>query len=384
VEYDRLIVTVGATTNTFNIPGVEEHCRFIKEVSDAKYIRTKLVNSLERAKVPGLSEEEIRRRLSIVIIGAGPAGVELAAELRDFIREDGPRYYCDLLPHVNIKLVEASGNILAPFEKELQEEAIHRLTGNVKCQCALKNSVDKLPEDFTPVELLLNSPVTEVTANTIKLKDGRVLDHSLAIWAGGIKPLPLTSDLIQSLGPAQQQEQDSARGRIAVDPWLRAIGGGGRVMALGDCAVNPERPLPPTGQVASQQGEFLAQLMNNNYELSTQPTSDNLLPPPANIPGETQESLEEKIAALATRHMEYAKPFQYLDLGILAYTGDHTALAQVKLAPSRPPILSKGKTGNFLWRSVYLAKQVSWRNRLLIMNDWLKQVWFGGRDISRF
>ena len=79
VDYDRLIVTVGAKTNTFNIPGVEEHCHFLKEVSDAKNIRTKLLNCFERASVPGISEEEKRRRLSFVIIGAGPAGLEFAA-----------------------------------------------------------------------------------------------------------------------------------------------------------------------------------------------------------------------------------------------------------------------------------------------------------------
>jgi len=73
VQYDRLVVTVGAKTNTFGIEGVEEHCHFLKEISDAKHIRTKLVNCFERASVPGISEEEKRRRLSFVVIGAGPA-----------------------------------------------------------------------------------------------------------------------------------------------------------------------------------------------------------------------------------------------------------------------------------------------------------------------
>lgn len=317
VDYDRLIVTVGAKTNTFNIPGVEEHCHFLKEVSDAKNIRTKLLNCFERASVPGISEEEKRRRLSFVIIGAGPAGLEFAAELRDFIEQDGPKYYCDLIPFINIKLIEASSTVLAPFEKPLQDEAVQRITRPAKIQCS--KARDMLPTDFTLLELLLDSPVTKVTADTIELKDGRILDHALAIWAGGIKPLPLATNLIQSLGPAQQQEQASARGRIAVDPWLRAYGGNGRIMALGDCSLNPQNPLPSTGQVASQQGEYLAHLMNDKYDLSpTTTAADAILPPPVNVRGQTHESLEDRIAALATHHSEYAKPFQFFDLGILA------------------------------------------------------------------
>lgn len=380
VEYDRLVVTVGAKTNTFGIPGVEENCHFLKEISDAKHIRTKLVNCFERASVPGISDEEKRRRLSFVIIGAGPAGLEFAAELRDFIEQDGPKYYCDLIPFISIKLVEATSTVLAPFDKPLQEEAAQRISRPAKINCPKARGM--LPDDFTLLELMLNSPVTKITADTVELKDGSAIEYSLAIWAGGIKPLPLTAELIQSLGPLQEQEQAAARGRIAIDPWLRAYGGDGRIMSLGDCAVIPEGPLPPTGQVAAQQGEYLAHLMNEKFDFSPPQEADGTFLPPVKT-SETLESLEDAIAALATRHPEYAKPFQYLNLGILAYTGDCTALAQVSTTPKTPNFLSTGKFGNFLWRSVYLAKQVSWRNRLLVMNDWLKRVWFG-RDISRF
>lgn len=107
-----------------------------------------------------------------------------------------------------------------------------------------------------------------------------------------------------------------------------------------------------------------------------------LLSPPVRIPHETLDSLEDKIAAIATHHPEYAKPFQYLNLGILAYTGDCTAVGQISTSPRTPAVLASAHAGNFLWRSIYLAKQVSLRNRVLVMNDWVKRVWFG-RDISR-
>jgi NADH dehydrogenase FAD-containing subunit len=69
-------------------------------------------------------------------------------------------------------------------------------------------------------------------------------------------------------------------------------------------------------------------------------------------------------------------------MGILAYTGGATALAQISPAPGAPNVKGSGKIGNALWRSVYLTKQVSWRNRLLVVNDWATRRLFG-RDITR-
>ena len=48
--------------------------------------------------------------------------------------------------------------------------------------------------------------------------------------------------------------------RLAVDPWLRVVGGDGSVLALGDCACNAEDVLPATAQVAGQQGEWLGKM----------------------------------------------------------------------------------------------------------------------------
>jgi len=246
VGYDRLVLSVGAMTNTFGIPGVEEHCHFIKETTDAIKIRKKIINCFERAKVPGISDEEKRKRLSFVVIGAGPAGLEFTAELRDFVEQDGPKYYCDLIPYVSIRLIEATNTVLGPFEKPLQEEAARRISRPARVYCP--KTQQKVSVDFSLTELLLNSPVSKVDSDSLTLKDGTVLDHSLAVWAGGIKPLPLTSALIESLGTEQAEYKERARGRVAIDPWLRAYGGEGRILALGDCAVNPDAPLPPTGQ----------------------------------------------------------------------------------------------------------------------------------------
>jgi NADH:ubiquinone reductase (non-electrogenic) len=100
---------------------------------------------------------------------------------------------------------------------------------------------------------------------------------------------------------------------------------------------------------------------------------------------------------------QVARPFQFLNLGILAYVGDSKALAQVSLGDSTRPCLCQyhcvdragrltvdfhtvkdtGRRAFALWRSVYLAKQVSLRNRVLVAGDWVRDRVFG-RDITRF
>jgi NADH dehydrogenase FAD-containing subunit len=193
----------------------------------------------------------------------------------------------------------------------------------------------------------------------------------------------LTTELIESLGKEQSELQGVARGRVAVDRWLRAIGGNGCVFALGDCSCITEDQLPATGQVAAQQAAFIADMMNKNYTLSPPKMQDGTLPPPKRDPERQGSSLAEAIASIATHNDEYAKPFQYLNLGILAYTGSDTALAQVLTLPNKPPaITSTGKLGNALWQSVYLGKQISWRNRVLVLSDWFKRSLFG-RDITQ-
>lgn len=71
VCYDRLVLTVGAQTNTFGIPGVREYCCFLKQVEDARRIRTAIVNCFERANLPNLTDEEREHDLTFAVIGAG-------------------------------------------------------------------------------------------------------------------------------------------------------------------------------------------------------------------------------------------------------------------------------------------------------------------------
>lgn len=380
VEYDRLVVTIGAQTNTFGIPGVREYCNYLKQVEDARRIRTAIVNCFERANLPDMTEEERINNLTFAVIGAGPTGIEFAAELRDFVEQDGPKYYPNLLKYVRIKIIEASSTVLAPFDKSLQQEAIEVMNRQVQIKDQEVRRL--LPSRFQLTELLLDSSVKEVTEKSIMLNDGNVIPYGLAVWAAGNGPLPLTLDIIEKLGEPQSELQDTARGRIATDGWLRAEGSNGSILAFGDCSCNTEAQLPATAQVAAQQGEYLAGLMNKRFDLSPTLSQEGIFLPPIRNP-KSSIPLSDKIANFAMQNdNDFAKPFQFLNLGILAYTGGGSALAQVSPAPGAEPIKGTGKVGNALWRSVYLTKQVSWRNRALVLNDWLKRQIFG-RDITR-
>ena len=381
LAYDKLVVTIGAQTNTFGIPGVREHCNFLKQVEDAARIRTAIGNCFERASMPGLSDEERTSILTFAVIGAGPTGIEFAAELRDFVEQDVPKYYPSLLKHVRIKVIEASSTVLAPFAKELQEEAIHQMTrpAQIEDADARRLMIDR----YKLVELLLDSSVKEVTDKKIYLNDGNEIPYGIAVWAAGNGPLPLTLDLIKKLGQEQKNFQDVARGRLATDPWLRVEGSAGSIISFGDCSCiidGPSGPLPATAQVASQQGEYLAYLMNKEYDLNPAASPEGIqLPPVRNSNSEVSAS--ECIASMG-HGTDFAKPFQFLNLGILAYTGGNTALSQISAAPNTEPIKGSGKVGNALWRSVYLSKQISVRNRVLVLNDWITKELFG-RDITR-
>lgn len=137
VDYDYLVVAMGARVNTFNTPGVEENCHYLKvinsfcfvlslmkviltislnpifqEVEDAQKIRRTVIDCFEKASLPNLSDDERRRVLHFVVVGGGPTGVEFAAELHDFVSEDLVNLYPSVKDLVKITLLEATDHIL--------------------------------------------------------------------------------------------------------------------------------------------------------------------------------------------------------------------------------------------------------------------------------
>ncbi len=179
----------------------------------------------------------------------------------------------------------------------------------------------------------------------------------------------------------QADSQAAARGRIAIDPWLRALGGEGKIFSFGDCSFLPNYQLPSTAQVASQQGEYLGRMLSLADMAPHCNETGELLPPMKDLRGR-KEKISERITSFAMHSDNIAAPFQFHDLGILAYTGDASAVAQVQVIPnSTSKIKEKGRVGFGIWQSVYLIKQISFRNRFLVALDWAKTQIFG-RDIT--
>lgn len=84
----------------------------LQEVEDAQRIRRGVIDSFEKALLPGLTEEQRRTKLHFVIVGGGPTGVEFAAELHDFIEEDVTKIYPSVKHLVKITLIQSGDHIL--------------------------------------------------------------------------------------------------------------------------------------------------------------------------------------------------------------------------------------------------------------------------------
>ena len=236
LSYDKLVIGVGALSNSFGIEGVTEHAFFLKEVSDARKIRNRLLNNFELACQPGLPQEEKKKLLHIVIVGGGPTGVEFGAELYDFVRTDISRLYKKEISSINVTLVE-SNQILASFDKRLQKYAEKKL---------------KKREHFH----LVQSSVTKVTPDSVHLGNGTIIPCGLVVWSTGLAPRKFTQDV---------NLPKNERGQILTDPYLRVKDTKvDTVYAIGDCADIQENPLPCTAQVAEREGRYLAKLLNNS------------------------------------------------------------------------------------------------------------------------
>ncbi|CAE7431774.1 NDB1 [Symbiodinium sp. CCMP2592] len=237
INYDILIYGVGAQTNTFRTPGVEEHAFFFKELSDARKVREKVTELFERASLPTSTETQKKRWLSFVVVGGGPTGVEVAADMADFITGDAAELYPKLMDYVKVKLVNTGDFLLSTYDRGISQKCIEIF-------------------EEKGVEVLAGYRVTEITKKEIQMKkkDGEAvaLEYGCVVWAAGIRQNELTNQLKDSLIKLNEGVSDSnvnilktpANG-IITDDWLQVRGSGGSIYALGDAAsVRHERTSP--------------------------------------------------------------------------------------------------------------------------------------------
>jgi NADH:quinone reductase (non-electrogenic) len=233
VEYSNLVVALGAVSRTLPIPGLAEHALGFKSLADAIYLRNHVLRRLEAAASES-SEEQQRRELTFVFIGAGYAGVEALAELADLVR-DALRYYPTLrkLPQHWV-LVDAAPKILPEIPRKLGDYAARELQGR-------------------GVDIRVGTTLEAVEPQAAVLSDGTRIPTHTVVWTAGVRANPLN----ERLGIPVDD-----RGRIVVDSSLR-VEGREHVWALGDGARVPNEATPgqydpPTCQHALRQARRLA------------------------------------------------------------------------------------------------------------------------------
>jgi len=346
VPYDKLVVAVGCYAQTFDIPGVKEHALFLKDVGDARRIRRRILDRFEDASLPSCTPARARELLHFAIVGGGPTGIEFAAELHDLLQDDLIRIYPGLVRDAaRITVFDVAPAILGMFDEKLQKYA----------RAVFARQGIRVQTSHHVLEVLPDAVVTE--------EEGRV-PVGAVVWSTGLATNPFVKN---ALGRPFKPYPDDARaaeweilktpksGQLVVDTRLRVLGapigngdgsGNGHpvplddIFALGDCCAIAHQSLPATAQVADQQADWLARALNRAAASNTNAKRKSL----ADVDDQPE--------------------FKFRSLGIMAYLGGWRAITQSGGADV------KGRMAWLLWRTAYLTKSVSWRNKLLIPTYW--------------
>ncbi|KAM7262615.1 hypothetical protein ACFE04_000298 [Oxalis oulophora] len=423
VDYDYLIVSMGARSNTFNTPGVEENCHFLKEVEDAQQIRRTVIDSFEKASLPNLSDDERKKILHFVIVGGGPTGVEFAAALHDFVNDDLVKLYPKVQDYVKITLLEAADHILNMFDKRITTSA-----------------EEKFQRDG--IDVKLGSMVVKVGDNEISTKvrgnGGEITSfpYGMVVWSTGIGTRPVIMDFMKQIGQTNRRA-------LATDEWLR-VESCDNVYALGDCATINQRKVmediaaifkkadkdnsgtltvkefqevlddvcerypqvqlylkknKKLGNIVDLLKEAVGDAAKESIELNIEDFKKALSEVDSqmkNLPATAQVAAQQgKYLANCFNRMEECEanpegpirfrgegrhrfhPFRYRHLGQFAPLGGGKTAAELP-----GDWVSISRSSQWLWYSVYASKQVSWRTRTLVVANWMRRAIYG-RDTSR-
>ncbi|TGZ80419.1 FAD/NAD(P)-binding domain-containing protein, partial [Ascodesmis nigricans] len=327
MSYDKLVIAVGCFSQTFNTPGVRENAFFLKDTTDARRIRRRVMDCIEEAALPTTTDERRRQLLHFAVVGGGPTGIEFSAELHDFISEDIYRLAPYLKKYVRITVYDVAPKILSMFDAKLQQYASKHFERE-GIVIKTRHHVERVEPDAL-----------------ITKEEGRV-PAGLVVWSTGLAPNPFISKGLKGSGISTIER----RGQVEVDNHLRALVvdkhgslvSQDSVFALGDCAAVKGTQLPATAQVASQAAKWLAKSLN-----------------------------------AAGKAQEMEREFKFKSMGIMAYLGGWRAITQMESADIT------GRLAWLIWRGAYLTKSLSWRNKILIPTYWFVN-WLLGRDINRF
>lgn len=233
-SYDYLVLAVGSDVNTFNIRGVKEYALFLRTAEDAQRIRARLAACLEAAANPSATEEMRQRLLTFVIVGAGPSGVEAAAEIQDFLNTEGKKLYAHISKYFRVLVLEMGAAPLPMYNQKVQEET-KKTFKKSGIELMLKTQVIQVSQGGVSVKR--SSPPAAPAAGAASAAPAAAggaqpsvdfIPTDFVLWASGVRPTALATTIAKELA-LQSRPQ-----RLLVDPSLRVLGTE-RLFALGDC-----------------------------------------------------------------------------------------------------------------------------------------------------
>jgi len=304
--YDYLVLALGSCTSYFGHPEWEEFAPGLKTINDALRIRSEVLLAFEKAEnSQDLAERE--KLMTVVIIGGGPTGVELAGAFAELARTVLTRDFRRIDPSAaRIILIEAAPSVLSYLPADLRESATRQL--------------QKLG-----VQVRTSAPVKAIRKGEVELVSGEVIQAANILWAAGVSTVPLTKKLGVELDPA---------GRVKVNPDL-SVPGHPEVFAIGDMALVLQengKPVPGVSPAAMQMARHVALIISDELDLGA-----GRAPRPA---------------------------FKYWDRGTMATIGRSAAVAWIgKLHFS-------GLAAWLAWLLVHLIFLVGFRNKVAVLLQW--------------
>lgn len=227
VEYDKLVLAPGVGPNFFGIPGAEENSMSIYSRKQALDVRDVIFSGLEALT----AKRDPDKRFTVLVVGGGATGVEMAGTLAELKTEALPVVYPEIhTDNFRVVLAEMAPALLTPFEPKLQRYTNDELRRR-------------------GVDVRLNTAVAEVRSDRVTFKDGNELAVDVVIWASGVA----AHESVNSWGLPQ-----SKGGRIVINSNLE-VDGIPDVYAIGDAAVDPDNPLAQLAQPAIQMGNHVAE-----------------------------------------------------------------------------------------------------------------------------
>lgn len=319
LEYDWLVLSVGAMTSYFGHDEWEQHAPGLKHIEDALEIRRRVLLAFERAERE--TDARARRKLlTFVVIGGGPTGVELAGAIAEISRFVLGRDFRSIDSRAaKVVLVEAGGRILPSFSEGSAHAALEQLH---ELGVEVRTGVRVVGIDERGVELEPNADADELPGLGAGRERERIYSETV-VWGAGVKANPLTGMLG---APVDRQ------GRVIVNQDC-TIPDHPDVFAIGDMARFEEKGnvLPGVSPVAMQQGRYVAKIIRWELESKGRPRRD---------------------------------PFWYLDKGSMATIGRSRAIAEVRA------IKMRGFIAWMAWLFVHIWYLIGFRNRLVVLFQW--------------